>query len=399
MKKGKKIAYFILWLVAFLFCAISPAVAGNWMAVFYCVMFYVQCVPISVLVGRIRASDGEIDRLRQMLRDEWTEKRAREQYDRMAPIYSEQDSFEVALLDAWRFYEKSGAMLVDACEDDRTEFIFSKGFREGVLYGKKTKGGQKEQKPIFRIGDTLKKKGKEYTFTIDKIQGGFYLTRDEHFFPIEDQDTWELVEQKPVEWSEEDVHTRFAFYTYKDQPEVLYLSNVYVEESSRNRGLGSLILIAAEKVAETIGAITIRLKVKQDSPANAWYRKHGYGYMTFEDGYDWLEKTLEYLKPFKQEWSKEDENKFELLHTCICRCITDPYWDYSKREKVLKEIIPFVEKLKSLVTQSQWKPSEEQPEVDIRKELDRLELMGSNDARDIQTIARHFYELGLNARK
>ena len=37
---------------------------------------------------------------------------------------------------------------------------------------------------------------------------------------------------------------------------------------------------------------------------------------------------------------------------------------------------------------------QEQSEEDIRKELDRLELMGSNDARDIQTIARHFYELG-----
>lgn len=47
----------------------------------------------------------------------------------------------------------------------------------------------------------------------------------------------------------------------------------------------------------------------------------------------------------------------------------------------------------------QYSDKQEQPEVDIRKELDRLELMGSNDARDIQTIARHFYELGLNARK
>lgn len=42
---------------------------------------------------------------------------------------------------------------------------------------------------------------------------------------------------------------------------------------------------------------------------------------------------------------------------------------------------------------------QEQQEVDIRKELGRLELMGCNDARDIRTIARHFYELGLNAGK
>lgn len=114
------------------------------------------------------------------------------------------------------------------------------------------------------------------------------------------------------EWSEdyreEDIQTRFAFYTYKDDSSVLYLSNVFVEEASRNHGFGTRILKAAEKVAEAIGAITICLKVKQDSPANAWYRKHGYGYVTFEDGYDWLKKNLEYLKPAKSaEWSEEDE--------------------------------------------------------------------------------------------
>lgn len=115
--------------------------------------------------------------------------------------------------------------------------------------------------------------------------------------------------QNPVEWSkeyrEEDIQTRFAFYTYKDDPSVLYLSNVFVEEASRNHGFGARILKAAEKAAEVIGATTICLKVKQDSPANAWYRKNGYGYVAFEDGYDWLEKNLEYMKP-KQEWSEED---------------------------------------------------------------------------------------------
>ena len=124
--------------------------------------------------------------------------------------------------------------------------------------------------------------------------------------------------EKPVEWSEEyreeDLQTRFAFYTYKDDPSVLYLSNVFVEESSRNHGFGTRILKAAEKAAEAIGATTISLKVKQDSPANAWYRKNGYGYVTFEDGYDWLEKNLEYMKPVKPvEWDKKDEDKLYLI--------------------------------------------------------------------------------------
>ena len=62
-----------------------------------------------------------------------------------------------------------------------------------------------------------------------------------------------LTQQKPAEWSkdyrEEDLRVRFAFYTYKDEDDALYLSNVFVEEASRNRGLGAKILTAAEKVA------------------------------------------------------------------------------------------------------------------------------------------------------
>lgn len=117
----------------------------------------------------------------------------------------------------------------------------------------------------------------------------------------------DTIQEQPVEWEdeyrEEDLRTRFAFYTYKNEEDdgVLYLSNVFVEEASRNAGFGTKILEAAEKVAETIGAITICLKVKQDSPANAWYRKHGYGYVAFEGEYDWLEKNLEYLKPKRKE--------------------------------------------------------------------------------------------------
>lgn len=37
--------------------------------------------------------------------------------------------------------------------------------------------------------------------------------------------------------------------------------------------------------------------------------------------------------------------------------------------------------------------------VDLKKEIANMEFMGVNDARDIRMVARHFYELGLNARK
>ncbi len=130
-----------------------------------------------------------------------------------------------------------------------------------------------------------------------------------------------LQQEQPGNWDEQyredDLRTRFAFYAYKDEDSVLYLSNVFVEEASRRKGLGTKILQAAENVAKTIGSTAIRLKVKQNSPANDWYRKYGYGYLTFEGEYDWLEKNLEYLKP-KQEQPEVDLEKVYDAYCKVC---------------------------------------------------------------------------------
>lgn len=77
-----------------------------------------------------------------------------EKHNRMAPIYSDKESFESALEKAWKFYNESAARTVDSFEDDYIECVFSKGFREGFLYREK----QKEQKPsmIQWKGDNLK---------------------------------------------------------------------------------------------------------------------------------------------------------------------------------------------------------------------------------------------------
>lgn len=216
---------------------------------------------------------------------------------------------------------------------------------------------QKEQKPV------QSEEEKEYVRTLKGLVSDFIrdsgggITDIEYYQNIYDWLDGRHIEQKPAEWSEdwreEDIQTRFAFYTYKDDSSVLYLSNVFVEETSRNHGFGTRILRAAEKVAETIGATTISLKVKQDSPANAWYRKNGYGYVAFEDGYDWLEKNLEYMKPNKQEWSEEDEIYLQ-----------DALWCVEKAEKSCKDeedkgaCWSAKRWLKSL--RPSWKPSENQ---------------------------------------
>ena len=62
----------------------------------------------------------------------WLEKH---KYDRMKPVYDNQDSFESALGKAWKDYNDSGAITVDGCEDNYVECAHAKGFREGYLFG------------------------------------------------------------------------------------------------------------------------------------------------------------------------------------------------------------------------------------------------------------------------
>lgn len=238
--------------------------------------------------------------------------------------------------------------------------------------------------------------------------------------------------EKPAEWGEdyrkEDLQTRFAFYTYKDEDNTLYLSNLFVEETSRNKGFGTKILAAAEKVAETIDASRICLKVKQDSPANTWYRKNGYAYMTYEDGYNWLEKKLEYLKP-KQEWSEEDsriwnniwdvlDGPFQLseegykeaaqwfkTHCPYGRAQSQAEWseEDDMHRKWILECLAYGERkvpeyadqyhsafnwFKSLRPQPRWKPSEEQ----MMKKAIEFECIGKKVKMTVQELINYYID-------
>ena len=59
----------------------------------------------------------------------------KQKYNRLQPIYDNQESFESALDKAWKSYNDSGARTVDSCEDDYVECAHAKGFREGFLFG------------------------------------------------------------------------------------------------------------------------------------------------------------------------------------------------------------------------------------------------------------------------
>ena len=79
----------------------------------------------------------------------WLEKqKATSDYNRMAPIYNDQESFEDSLDKAWAFYNNSGSSTVDGCEDNPIELAFAKGFREGFLYGIEKQKEQKKDNPL-----------------------------------------------------------------------------------------------------------------------------------------------------------------------------------------------------------------------------------------------------------
>lgn len=87
---------------------------------------------------------------------------------------------------------------------------------------------------------------------------------------------------------------RFALYVYSDEPEIIYLSNVFVDKDSRGKGLGNKILWKAEVEARKMGGVYLRLKCLLTAWVHEWYKRHGYSDLyTDEDvRYFWMERKL-----------------------------------------------------------------------------------------------------------
>lgn len=114
-----------------------------------------------------------------------------------------------------------------------------------------------------------------------------------------------------------------------------------------------------------------------------------------EELVSWL-KSLR-LQP-KKEWSMKDENAFMYLHELISFGFSEKFFD-AQTAADMREWLNA--RLKSLRPQPCWKPSEERMEVNLEKEIARFALNGGtgDNTPTIGEVARHFYELGLNARK
>lgn len=231
----------------------------------------------------------------------------KENYDRMAPIYEEKESFESALGKAWKFYNESASATVDGLEDNSRELTFAKGFREGFIY----KERQKEQMSHLELkagkwyichrafcarADHLTvKEGERFQCEKDGIVKGFVIKEPERYFKECSAPEPMEKEQKPAERSEKEERLMKALQT----------SNA--------------------RIAELV-----------------------------EENYN--------LKETKQEWSEEDK---EMLRIISNRLEKFNEWateqGYPIDDPTMKQSP--IDWLKSLRTHPHWKPSEEQMEA------------------------------------
>jgi GNAT superfamily N-acetyltransferase len=210
---------------------------------------------------------------------------------------------------------------------------------------------------ILEVGNVNEFGNLEYkveTFTDGKAGVG-KEAHNIHFIECRKMDEWaELIEPRSVEWQddyrEEDLQARFAFYTYKDEPNVLFLSNLFVEEVSRNKGLGTKILQSAEGVARALGASSIMLQAKLGTPAIDLYLKNGFECITEQGGYGWFEKKVEATTA---NFSEENEKAIHLA----CEFIRHRVRANDNIGGV--NCLDLIKKLKSIQLGKQWSKDDE----------------------------------------
>ena len=125
---------------------------------------------------------------------------------------------------------------------------------------------------------------------------------------------------------------RFSFYSYKDEPNILYLAGLYVNDKYRNKGIGTKILEVADEVAKSLNCHTIRLKTKKDSNAERLYQTHGYNSLAIE-GRDkiWLEKQGEHTDKVEPKFHEGDWVVFNNHHDSVYQIEKIENYEYTLR--------------------------------------------------------------------
>lgn len=89
--------------------------------------------------------------------------------------------------------------------------------------------------------------------------------------------------------------SRVCIYLYKDDPNTIYLADLYVDSAVRNKGIGTFIMHICDNIAMQLKASKIVLFVEK-SWVKRWYEKLGYREIkefTFPvDNAIWMEKDM-----------------------------------------------------------------------------------------------------------
>ncbi len=233
---------------------------------------------------------------------DYLDKLEKQKYNRMQPIYDNQESFESALDKAWKSYNESGARTVDSCEDDYTECAHAKGFREGFLFG------LEKQKEHQNNSDAPKEKsvgGDFYSSDKDKNLDEIAQDYVDGVKKYNSEPTWDLM-----------------------QTAVCYGANWQKEQFEKNRLANCDALSKEDCDRETDFAMEI-IEKEHRQP-------------TFNDAINYGMRLQKEQKP--AEWSEEDE---KMLRTIISDGSRGVELD-SKQISWLKSLRP------------SWKPSKEQ---------------------------------------
>lgn len=79
-------------------------------------------------------------------------------------------------------------------------------------------------------------------------------------------------------------------YIYNDEPNIAYISNLYVDEKERNKGIGTELLKYCIDKAKQLNCSKIQLRSDNEDFVRKWYFRLGFKLIKSEI---WLEKDID----------------------------------------------------------------------------------------------------------
>lgn len=70
--------------------------------------------------------------------------------------------------------------------------------------------------------------------------------------------------------------SKTVLYIYKDDPQVLYIANLFVDVNMRDKGIGSQLLSLIEDIADQMNIKKLVLFVEKNTWMQKWYNRLGY---------------------------------------------------------------------------------------------------------------------------